>query len=65
MQSTKVEGAVSQAALLILEQLQSLFNVARILVKGMEEVIMDRINYLRQLQILSPTALEVATCEAV
>jgi hypothetical protein len=39
----------------------SLSKAAKILGKGMEEVIRDVKNYLKQLQDLSPMALEAAT----
>jgi hypothetical protein len=65
MQSKTVENVALEAALLSPEQLQSLSTVAKILWKGMEEVTRDVTNYLKQLQDLSPMALEAATLEAV
>jgi hypothetical protein len=49
MQSTTVEGAALETALLSPEQLQFLSKAARILGKGMEEVTSNVTNYLRQL----------------
>ncbi len=65
MQLTTVENVALGAALLSQEQLQALPRMAKILGKGMEEVTWDVTNYLKQLQDLSPTALEAATCEVV
>ncbi len=65
MQSTTVENAALEAALLCPEQLQFVSKAARILGKGMEEVTRDMTNSLKQLQDLWPTALEAAAREAV
>jgi hypothetical protein len=65
MQPATVDQLASEATLLSQEQLQSLTQAATVLGRELEEIASDVINYIWQLQSLTPAACAAATQDAV
>jgi hypothetical protein len=65
MQLATVDQVASEATLLSQEQLQSLTQAANVLGREVEEIASDVINYVQQLQGLTPAACAAATHDTV